>query len=127
RISYKDNRSDKGMDKCFNSDHLSNFSQQLHCFCLMMSLFISRIFLFAIILQLHTPTNLLLLSLAVSDLLVGLVVVPFQILLTDSCWFLGDVICTLSTTRTHWFCSSTSSKPGTSEAAGQIWKRLRGK
>ncbi|XP_040023732.2 trace amine-associated receptor 13c-like [Gasterosteus aculeatus] len=44
--------------------------------------------------QLHTPTNLLLLSLAVSDFFVGLLMV-FQIMLIDGCWFLGDLMCTL--------------------------------
>ncbi|AWP13584.1 putative trace amine-associated receptor 13c-like [Scophthalmus maximus] len=43
--------------------------------------------------QLHTPTNLLLLSLGVADFLVGLLM-SFQILLTD-CWFLSDHVCTL--------------------------------
>ncbi|XP_047457664.1 trace amine-associated receptor 13c-like [Mugil cephalus] len=44
--------------------------------------------------QLHTPTNLLLLSLAVSDCFVGLLML-FQIMLIDGCWFLGDLICAL--------------------------------
>ncbi|XP_029968065.1 trace amine-associated receptor 13c-like [Salarias fasciatus] len=44
--------------------------------------------------KLHTPTNLLLLSLAVSDFFVGLLIV-FQIILIDGCWFLGDLMCSL--------------------------------
>uniref|UniRef100_A0A3Q3A7D5 Trace amine-associated receptor 13c-like n=1 Tax=Kryptolebias marmoratus TaxID=37003 RepID=A0A3Q3A7D5_KRYMA len=44
--------------------------------------------------QLHTPTNLLLLSLAVSDFFVSLLLF-FQILLIDGCWFLGDIMCSL--------------------------------
>lgn len=45
--------------------------------------------------QLHTPTNLLLLSLAVSDLFVGLLLMPVEIIYIEACWFLGDVLCTL--------------------------------
>uniref|UniRef100_A0A672ZEK6 G-protein coupled receptors family 1 profile domain-containing protein n=1 Tax=Sphaeramia orbicularis TaxID=375764 RepID=A0A672ZEK6_9TELE len=43
--------------------------------------------------QLHTPTNLILLSLAVSDLLVGLVPMPGEVYLHFNCWFLGDLMC----------------------------------
>ncbi|XP_044073832.1 trace amine-associated receptor 13c-like isoform X2 [Siniperca chuatsi] len=45
--------------------------------------------------QLHTPTNILLLSLAVSDFLVGLLLMPGEILRRTSCWFLGDLVCSL--------------------------------
>ncbi|XP_026232554.1 trace amine-associated receptor 8a-like [Anabas testudineus] len=44
--------------------------------------------------QLHTPTNFLLLSLAVSDFFVGLNM-SFQIMLIDGCWLLSDHMCTL--------------------------------
>ncbi|KAK2840296.1 hypothetical protein Q5P01_014036 [Channa striata] len=42
--------------------------------------------------QLHTPTNLLLLSLAVSDFFIGILMF-FQVMLIDGCWFLGDLMC----------------------------------
>ncbi|XP_022623046.1 trace amine-associated receptor 13c-like [Seriola dumerili] len=45
--------------------------------------------------QIHTPTNILLLSLAVSDFLVGLLLTPGEILLNTGCWFLGDLMCSL--------------------------------
>uniref|UniRef100_A0AAQ4P6U8 G-protein coupled receptors family 1 profile domain-containing protein n=3 Tax=Gasterosteus aculeatus TaxID=69293 RepID=A0AAQ4P6U8_GASAC len=44
--------------------------------------------------QLHTPTNLLLLSLAVSDFFVGLFMI-FRIIIIDGCWLLGDLMCSL--------------------------------
>ncbi|XP_058478611.1 trace amine-associated receptor 13c-like [Solea solea] len=45
--------------------------------------------------QLHTPTNLLLLSLAVSDLFVGFLLMPVEIIYIEACWLLGDIVCTL--------------------------------
>ncbi|XP_037344738.2 trace amine-associated receptor 13c-like [Pungitius pungitius] len=44
--------------------------------------------------QLQTPTNLLLLSLAVSDFFVGLLMI-FQIMLIDGCWLFSDLMCSL--------------------------------
>ncbi|KAK2809892.1 hypothetical protein Q5P01_000485 [Channa striata] len=45
--------------------------------------------------QLHKPTNFLLLSLSVSDFIVGLVYMPGELLRKTSCWFLGDRMCSL--------------------------------
>ncbi|XP_067373514.1 trace amine-associated receptor 13c-like [Channa argus] len=46
--------------------------------------------------QLHTPTNLLLLSLAVSDFIVGIQQMPVGIVIWQGCWFLGDFVCILN-------------------------------
>ncbi|XP_017296862.1 trace amine-associated receptor 13c-like [Kryptolebias marmoratus] len=43
--------------------------------------------------QLHTPTNLFLLSLSVSDFLVGLLLMPVRILQKGGCWFFGSFMC----------------------------------
>ncbi|KAM3608292.1 uncharacterized protein V6R79_022672 [Siganus canaliculatus] len=46
--------------------------------------------------QLHTTTNLLLLSLAVADFLVGFLQMPVEIFFIQGCWILGDFICAVN-------------------------------
>ncbi|XP_051780714.1 trace amine-associated receptor 13c-like [Erpetoichthys calabaricus] len=44
--------------------------------------------------QLHTPTNILILSLAVVDFLIGLLVMPFKFSnYIEYCWYFGDMMC----------------------------------
>ncbi|KAI5086325.1 trace amine associated receptor 14g, partial [Silurus meridionalis] len=46
--------------------------------------------------QLHTPTNMLVLSLAVTDFFVGVVVMPLMLIWTiESCWIFGRGPCTM--------------------------------
>ncbi|XP_028971353.2 trace amine-associated receptor 13c-like [Esox lucius] len=58
--------------------------------------------------HLHTPTNLLILSLAVSDHLVGLIVIPsMTVAIMESCWVPGEYFCVLLL-YTYLVCTSLS-------------------
>nr|XP_061797612.1 trace amine-associated receptor 13c-like [Nerophis lumbriciformis] len=57
--------------------------------------------------QLYTPTNILLLSLAISDVLVGLVAMPLMIIMSTACWFFGPMACVLWNYLT-FICQSAS-------------------
>ncbi|XP_071387975.1 trace amine-associated receptor 1-like [Centroberyx affinis] len=58
--------------------------------------------------QLHTPANYLIFSLAVSDLLVGALVLPFFIVLSvSSCWNLADFICDMGRSLDSSLCTSS--------------------
>ncbi|XP_059198346.1 trace amine-associated receptor 13c-like [Centropristis striata] len=46
--------------------------------------------------QLNTSTNFLLLSLAVSDFLVGFLQIPVEVIIYMGCWILGDLMCALN-------------------------------
>ncbi|XP_065113254.1 trace amine-associated receptor 13c-like [Paramisgurnus dabryanus] len=60
--------------------------------------------------KLNTPTNMLILSLAVTDLLIGLITMPLEaIKLIETCWYFGDTFCTVVLTTTGLLFSTSLS------------------
>nr|XP_029136587.1 trace amine-associated receptor 1-like [Labrus bergylta] len=58
--------------------------------------------------QLHTPTNYLILSLAMSDLLLGIMVMfPFMIQTIESCWYFGDFYCNVYMSSVYTLVSAS--------------------
>ncbi|XP_063297829.1 trace amine-associated receptor 4-like [Pelobates fuscus] len=58
--------------------------------------------------QLHSPTNFLILSLAITDFLLGMVIMPYSMVRSvTSCWYFGDLFCKLHSCLDMMFCTTS--------------------
>ncbi|XP_076877019.1 trace amine-associated receptor 13c-like [Brachyhypopomus gauderio] len=105
--AYQHNMTSTAVQYCFPEDNSSCIKEvrtgtgNIFLFILLSCISVCTVFLNLLVIisishfkQLHTPTNLLILSLAVADLLVGLVVMPVNIMgLINNCWYFGNMAC----------------------------------
>ncbi|KAM7367580.1 hypothetical protein PAMP_013866 [Pampus punctatissimus] len=96
-----------GMHPCYESDNTSYiFASDPSIICVLLYIFLSSLSVVTIcgnllviisviyFKQLHIPTNYLIVSLAVADLLVGVLVFPFSMAFTvTSCWYYEGLFC----------------------------------